>query len=452
MAKLLKILFGLLAVVLFLVVAAVVIVPMVVDPNDFRDDIAAQVKKHTGRDLTIGGEIGLSVFPWLGVELNQLSLSQPPAFGAEPFAEIKRAQVRAKLMPLLDKQLEVDTILLDGMRLRLIRNEQGTGNWEDLAQGGQDQPSEPQEAADEEGPAITGLTVGGIQVSDARVSWHDRQAAQQFTIENLDLETGKIMRDAPLDLDLSFVIDSQAPVFRGRISLQGTATPTQNNSRLEIAPLELRLSEARTGDGLTAQATVTAQALLDMAAQKYRIDGLRLEALAEGDQLPGGKLEARLQADATVDMADGTLDLPGFELHAAGLNLTGHLQGRSLDTAPSFNGKLSLAEINLRQWLQQRGLSEPQTADPQTLQKLSLNTGIQANAQEAGLENLRIILDDSTIEGNGRILLKEVPGYRFALSLDRIDLDRYLPPAAADADQSTQPPSAGEETAAAGGR
>ena len=39
-----------------LVVAAVVVLPMFFDPNDFRDEMVAQVKKQTGRDLVIDGD------------------------------------------------------------------------------------------------------------------------------------------------------------------------------------------------------------------------------------------------------------------------------------------------------------------------------------------------------------------------------------------------------------
>ena len=70
-------------------------------------------------DLAIEGDIGLSVFPWLGVELHSLALSQPEGFGDEPFVSVEHAQVRAKLMPLLEKKLEVDTVQLDGLRLSL---------------------------------------------------------------------------------------------------------------------------------------------------------------------------------------------------------------------------------------------------------------------------------------------------------------------------------------------
>ena len=65
--KALKI-FGIIAaLVVALLIAAIVILPMVIDPNDYRDDITAITKEKTGLDLSLEGDLSLSVFPWLGV-------------------------------------------------------------------------------------------------------------------------------------------------------------------------------------------------------------------------------------------------------------------------------------------------------------------------------------------------------------------------------------------------
>ena len=71
-----------------LIVAAAIIIPLVVDPNDYKDEIVSKVKETTGRDLKIQGDIGLSVFPWLGLELGALELSNAKGFGDAPFADV----------------------------------------------------------------------------------------------------------------------------------------------------------------------------------------------------------------------------------------------------------------------------------------------------------------------------------------------------------------------------
>ena len=64
MAKLLRIvLFGALG-LLAIVAIAVVLVALFFDPNDYRDEIAAELSAATGRQISIEGDLELEVFPW----------------------------------------------------------------------------------------------------------------------------------------------------------------------------------------------------------------------------------------------------------------------------------------------------------------------------------------------------------------------------------------------------
>jgi len=102
-----KIAAGVVAALVVLVIAVGIVISLVIDPNDYKDEIVQAVKTRTGRDLTIGGDIKLSLFPWLGVELKALELSNAPGFGAQPFARVQAVGVKARLLPLLRKKLEV---------------------------------------------------------------------------------------------------------------------------------------------------------------------------------------------------------------------------------------------------------------------------------------------------------------------------------------------------------
>ena len=88
-----------------LIVVAVTLIVLFVDPNDYRDDIAAAVETRTGRKLTLSGDLKLSVFPWIALETGAATLSDAPGFGDEPFVSIDGARVSVKLLPLLRGQL-----------------------------------------------------------------------------------------------------------------------------------------------------------------------------------------------------------------------------------------------------------------------------------------------------------------------------------------------------------
>lgn len=99
------------------------------DANDHRERIAAEFMRHTGRSLQIDGTLNLSFHPWLGIEARDAVLADAPGFGDAPFARIARLQARARLLPLLRGELDIDRIAIDGLALKLVRAADGRTNW-----------------------------------------------------------------------------------------------------------------------------------------------------------------------------------------------------------------------------------------------------------------------------------------------------------------------------------
>jgi len=125
-----KVLVGLAAGIVVLLGAALLGVWLLVNPNQFKGRIAAAVKESTGRELRLSGDIKLSVFPWIALELGPATLGNPPGFSEEPFLSLAHASVRVKLLPLLRERLEVARVDIDGLDVRLRKNAEGRGNWQ----------------------------------------------------------------------------------------------------------------------------------------------------------------------------------------------------------------------------------------------------------------------------------------------------------------------------------
>lgn len=66
-----KLLIGL-GVVVLLLVAAALIVPWLVPLDTYMQQVAQQVKKSTGRDLTVEGDLSFSLLPTVALEARQV--------------------------------------------------------------------------------------------------------------------------------------------------------------------------------------------------------------------------------------------------------------------------------------------------------------------------------------------------------------------------------------------
>jgi AsmA protein len=411
MKKLLKIVGIAVLVTVVLLVGAAIALPLLVDPEDLKAQLSARVKEHTGRELSIPGEVELSVFPWLGASLGEVSLGNAEGFSAPVFASTSKVDVRVKLLPLLDRRVEMDTVVVHGLTLNLERNKQGDTNWGDLAAGG-GAASAPAGGAPapggEQGPALAALSIGGLDVRDGTLSYTDAQAGQAYTVRKLTLKTGTLSL-APgqsQDLELGFDLNSANPPLDGRV-------------------------------------TATASVSMDQSANTAAISGLDLNGEFTGDTLPGGALSVKLGADAQMDLGKHTLAVRNLRLQVVDLVATGSLDASALDKSPAYTGELHVAEFNPRKLIEGLGRTAPATADPGALARASLDANFSGGADALSVEPLTLTLDESTVTGKAGVSNFARPAVRFALALDAIDLDRYLPPG--------QEASAASPGAAAGG-
>jgi AsmA protein len=381
-----------LGVVILLVAAAVVVLPRVINPNDYKAEIAAQVQKRTGRTLNIEGDIKLSVFPWLGLDLGEVQLGNAPGFGQKVFASAKQTQIRVKLLPLIfSRQIQMGKVVLDGLDLNLERNAQGRTNWADLTRQAQKPPAAQKPSAPAGAPSVTVLAVGGLDIRDATLRWDDAEANRHYAIRDLTLSTGALEPAQPVDIKLGFRFEGGKPQVSGHISAQASA-------------------EA------------------DLAAQRYRLHDLRVDGEVNGEGVSGKALPLHLSGDADADLAKGTLTLAGVELGAGDLNATTKLQVHGFPDKPQYEGTFSVASFNPRALLARFGQTPPATADPKALTLLQFAAELKGSAQRLDLEAMSLRVDDTTLTGSLAVTNPEAPAVRFDLPADAIDADRYLPP------------------------
>lgn len=392
MIKLLKLFGWLLGILIVLILSAVILLPLFIDPNEHKDRIVAEVKEATGRDLSITGNIGLSVFPWLGLELNGLSLSNAPGFQETQFASVERAKVRVKLLPLVFQQtLEVDTVQILGLDLNLAKSKTGVTNWDDLT-GKEAGKAEGEEAVDShQGAGMLGYTIGGVAIKDAHVVWDDQSTSERYEVKGLNLETGELTPGKAVDVNLALELQSRQPAMQAKLALSGALNA-------------------------------------DPDKQQASLQGLLLELDLQGEGLPTKGVKAQLKSDLRVDHAAGTLELDNLVITSGAIVLQGDLHGSEILTAPEFAGSLKLAPFSLRKWMAELEIPVPETADASVLQKFGLSANLNADKNHVSFDKIALVLDDTNVKGDFEVLYPTTPSYRFNLDLDEIDLDRYLPP------------------------
>ncbi len=364
------------------------VVPQLLEPNAYKDRLVALVKARTGHTLTIAGDIKLAVFPWVALEMGPVQLSGAPGFGAAPLLQAQHASVRIELLPLFHRQVRIDTISLADAHVHLLRDVRGQVNWQGLLAPAKTETATAAPTtrnAPTPAPALAVLEIGGIDLRDASLDWDDRRAGRTYQVSDIQVHTGRFAPGEPFEVAIGCAVaDRQnAPLYR--LQLNGTITA-------------------------------------DPATQRYRLRNTRL-ALG----LPQGGTVA-LSGDVDLDLAQQHLAMPAIELGAPGLKLTGQLQVSQILDNPELRGDLQLAPFNPRELLKTLGKPLPASADANVLSKASARFSLRVGRDQITLQPLAVQLDDSTASGEFSIRDFAKPLYGFALLVDAINVDRYLPP------------------------
>lgn len=277
-AKILLIVAGILAGVLLL---AGIAVSVLVNPEDYRDDIAKAAEAATGRKVTLGGKLSLKLMPCCGIDIGNASLGNPPGFGDDPFVSVDDASVRFRLWPLLLRQeLVIGRVIVEGLRGDLLRLPDGRANWEFGEQ------SEAGNAGEDGGSSPASLSLAGLRVGKAQLSYEDQQAGDRYRLDDLTIDTGAVNGTSPFPVKASF-----------------------------------KLFDLTAGTAMTVALSTEASA--DIGASKAKLTGLSVDAAYEDQTLSAAPMTLTVAAGSgDVDYAGDTvvrLDSPAIRVAATAL-------------------------------------------------------------------------------------------------------------------------------------
>ncbi|MGH8504584.1 MAG: AsmA family protein, partial [Stenotrophobium sp.] len=392
MNRALKILLIVVGAIVGLFIVAAIALPLLFNPNNYRQQLTDLGSKQLNRQLTLG-DIKLSVFPWLEVKVGDVSIANAQGFGAEPFAQVKELDIGVKLLPLLfDRKIETSTLTLDGLRLNLAKNAKGDNNWSDI--GKSTTPPPAATPKDNGGTAVdlNDISISGIEVDDAAIGYNDAQGNKHYSVEKLNLKTGTLHDSKPFDVSLSLALSSTAPQANAKITLNG-------------------------------------KVMADTSTKIYHVSDMKLLVSLSGAAVPGGAQDVTLGGDLDFNQASGAMKFSKGELQAAGLTLDTEITGENLlGDAPRLTGPITVKSFSPRNIMSKLGMTAPITSDRKALTDASLSAQYNGSFKSAMLDNVKLKLDQTNITGNIGMSDFATQAIQFALKADQLDADGYMAP------------------------
>jgi len=320
-----KTLFLLLGIVALLSIAAISFV-LLFDPNDFREDIAAEVQRATGRELAIEGDLELTLFPWLAINIGKTTLGNAQGFGDEPFASFEQARLSVRVLPmLLHREVSIGTAALDSLQLNLAIASNGRSNWQDLIDASEAE-AEAIDASDVPEAASATLDIASIEITNASIAYIDAQAGESYRLTELNLISGRVARGEPIALQGDFDFELQPADLAGDFAIEAemildSDAGTVAFSDVEVSILGIDIAAEVAAFSYVDEATPTATIQVDAFSLKSLMERLNIEAPVTADPDALGKIIV----DATVLVSDSAIALTDVELVVDDTTLKGRL-------------------------------------------------------------------------------------------------------------------------------
>ena len=314
------------------------------DANRYRDLLGDYVERATGRRLTINGELSLAVWPQIALRAEGLSLANPTDFDPEPSPHMLQAaalEATIALQPLLQRQLQIDGIVLYSPQLRLVQQANEANNWSDLEQRFGN--------ADNEAPDQLAVALNSVTLKDATISLREPD--------------GSLLRLSALNLQANFTdANALALVADGawQSEADATAATFTLDTELAIAQTQTLLSNVE----LSLTLPMPDSATLETVA--LTIPSLTLDADLEQASIPQGSAQL---ANSTVN----------FEARLS-----------NLLTAGQLDGNLSMEDGDTNAWLKLGGIELPASLRPNQLETLDLAAKLTANLSGDASGNVQV--------------------------------------------------------------
>ena len=410
MLKFVRWLGGSILTIALLLLSVIIILPNVIDPNDYRDELASLVKDKTGRDLGLSGDLKISVFPWLGVTTEGLSLSQPKGISGNMLS-VDTAQLRVKLMPLLTKRIEVDTVMFERPIIKLVTLKNGVNSFSGLTGEAVAQDLEKDSAT-----TALALAIQGVELTNGTVIIDDRQASSLLEVTNLNVVTGNLIGSSLANISATGQIKGSAWPDITTFDLTAKALVNTQTFDLQASDLSAQIQQSDFDIGLLIEAmTFKPSSLLEASGLSLLVKG------AESIQALIPTLRADIDAQtASIDY----LELKYENLMAVIANLS----AKQLFDQPSVTGRLTVAAFNARELINRLDV-DFKPSDPDALTSVALNADFTASLEAALVQNLMLTLDSTTLTGSVSGVNFDKPKLKFDLNLNDLNLDSYLPEA-----------------------
>ena len=387
------------------VAAALLAAPFLLPTSLYKAQIEQGVARATGRTFTIAGPVRFTLFPVLGINASDVTLSNPPGWQGPPLASARTLHIGVRLLPLFSRRLDVTEAVLEEPRINLEVDGNGRANWTFFH--GRAKPATKQA----NGPAFT-PSFSGVRIEGASLTYSNMRSNSTFAVDALDATADIRELDKPVALHGSLVFRGQKVKFEAATPAPGALLADQP-AKITLALTSALIATAFDG---TASPDGTLAGALKMDAANLRAAGTWL-----GVKLPSTGGFGAFSFSGTVEGDNRVARLSGMKLKLDGAAITGDLGLDKRGAVPVFSGAIVIDKLDVDPYItapHRSGPPRPRNKEEWSRDEIKLDALHEFDAD--------LVIDTGALKIKNLMLGRT----RIALSLKDRDLHARLGPMA----------------------
>jgi len=414
------------AVVFLVAIAGVFITTF--DANNYKQDLSEMVLASTGRDLQFYGDVGLTFYPALGMELGALSLSNAAGFDSAPMVKVNKVSISVDVGSIIAFSPQINELILDGLKINLQKNADGVNNWDDLtkleATQSSNAESEVSTASPKRQPMKMSGAFGGLNITNAQLSWLDIQAGEDYQVQNLTIKTGRIRPEKPFDLKVQVALESKDEI-KADIDFATQVRYWFDKEQLNLSDLTMSISAV--GESLP-----LGKIQVEIASDSIVLNPQKRSAALKGLVL--NLDNTKIIGEATV--SNNEQPVLNFKLATDNLDIDALLGTPPPQPEPNADEKLTEVSeediqislpMDLLRTLQVDGELVVKQLKMQNLFMRDIDIGISANGGVVNLDPIKMNLYDGSFSGQVRLdARKKLPEYRVIKEFQGVRIGELL--------------------------
>ncbi|MDP3427205.1 MAG: AsmA family protein, partial [Humidesulfovibrio sp.] len=382
--KLLILLVGGLTALLLLTGGLLLWVSHYMSTPEFRTEFARLLQDATGQEVSLEGELSISVFPWLGLYARGVTLGNAPGFGPEPMLTAKALSARIRVLPLLSRRLSLDMVEFTDAEVSLHIDAQGLGNWEALVKRVHDGEG----ALGATDTHFRKVVIRGVRIIGGKATLVDDKRNQSYVLSKLRMNTGRIEGGTPLAFTLSCAFYWPRPGLDSRLDVTGKMHWDEAKGRVSFS-----------------------------------------ETVAQGEVggtfLPENERWAAASANLSLEDDERNLHLSGLRIKVLGADLAGELTFVDFLDRFELRGRVEATRVSPRGVINAYFPGALPTEPQAVLNHAEGAVDLFATEDEMTFTCDAVKLDGARVRGKLRLGFGDKPGLDFDLAVDRLDADAY---------------------------